>query len=326
MASQLDLNSRQPLLPLGSDFTMRSYDEAKLYRYKEAVLAVLERTGVKFGSPKALAIFEEHGASVDRASGVVRLAPGLVTRSLACAPRTFWLGSRDSTLDLDLASGDTFNTTNGCGTEIIDWHTGERRQSKKADLAAITRMVDYLGSLQFWWPTVAAADCGATHELHELEAGWNNTGKHLQGMVQGERAARYAVEMANVISGSREQLRRRPPLSDLIGTVQPLVNDKDGIEAALVFAAAGIPVCFVTMPNRLRHDGAGDEGRGDVLGFTELVSATVLIQLASPGAPVILFPLPVHADPRTAALMSAPRNHPGRFVLRELVHHLGCRQ
>ncbi len=124
MASQLDLTVRQPLLPLGSDFRVGFYDEAKLDRYRDAVLAVLERTGVRFGSEKALAVLEEHGAQVDRASGVVRFPPDLVTRALASAPRTFWLGSRDGTLDLDLASGETYNPTNGCGTEVIDWRTG----------------------------------------------------------------------------------------------------------------------------------------------------------------------------------------------------------
>ena len=79
MASQLDLTHRQPLLPLGSDFTVHFYDEARLERYREAVLTVLERTGVKFGSPKALDILAEHGAEVDRTSGVVRFAPDLVT-------------------------------------------------------------------------------------------------------------------------------------------------------------------------------------------------------------------------------------------------------
>ena len=146
MASQLDLSRRQPLLPLGSDFAVRFYDDAKLDRYKDAVLSVLERTGVRFGSPKALDILAEHGADVDRASGVVRFAPDLVTAALAKAPRTFWLGSRDGTLDLDLASGETYNTTNGCGTEVVDWHTGVRRPPTKDDLSAITRMIDYLGS------------------------------------------------------------------------------------------------------------------------------------------------------------------------------------
>ena len=318
----LDLAQRQPLCPLGADFRVSFYDARILGRYEQAILQVLERTGVRFGSPKALDILEEHGATVDRGSGVVRFSPELVKGALAKAPRSFVLGSRDGALDLDLASPDTFNTTNGCGTEVIDWRSGVRRQSTKADLAAITRLTDYLGAVQFWWPTVAAGDCGATHELHELEVGWGNTVKHLQGMVQGERAARYAVEMAAVVAGGPEQLRRRPVMSDLIGTVQPLVNDKDGIEAALVFAAAGVPVSFVTMPTYGTTAPATKAG-ALVMGFAELLSATVLVQLAHPGAPVILFPLPVHADPRTAALVTAPLNHRGLFLPSELVHHFG---
>ena len=156
-----------------------------------------------------------------------------------------------------------------------------RRQPTKDDLSAITRMIDYLGSIQFWWPNVAAADKGDTHTLHELDAAWNNTGKHLQGMVQGEREARYAVEMATVIAGGAEQLRRRPPMSNLIGTVQPLINDKDGIEAALVFAEAGIPVCFVTMPTYGTTAPATKAG-AYVMGFAELVSATVLRAARAP--------------------------------------------
>ena len=187
--SGLDVATRQPLCPLGSDFRVSFYDEHVLGRYEQAILRVLERTGVRFGSPKALAILEEHGALVDHATQVVRFSPELVKGALARAPRSFVLGSREGPCDLDLAGRETFNTTNGCGTEVIDWHSGVRRTSTKADLAAITRLTDYLGSVQFWWPTVAASDCGATHELHELEAGWGNTVKHLQGMVQGERAA-----------------------------------------------------------------------------------------------------------------------------------------
>lgn len=322
MATSIDVTTRQPLTTLGSDFRVSFYDEHVLGRYAQAILQVLERTGVRFGSPKALHILEEHGAAVDRAGGVVRFPPELVSGALATAPRSFVLGSREGRCDLDLASRETFNTTNGCGTEVVDWHSGVRRTSTKADLAAITRLTDYLGSLQFWWPTVAAGDFGATHELHELEAGWNNTVKHLQGMVQGERAARYAVEMATVVAGGAEELRRRPVLSDLIGTVQPLVNDKDGSEAALVFAEAGVPVCFVTMPTYGTTAPATKAG-ACVMGFAELLSATVLVQLAHPGAPVLAFPLPVHGDPRTAALVTAPLNHRGLFLPTELVHHFG---
>ncbi|MCX8049124.1 MAG: hypothetical protein N3A55_05640, partial [Methylohalobius sp.] len=47
------------------------------------------------------------------------------------------------------------------------------------------------------------------------------TEKHLMGMVQGERQAQAAVEMARAVAGGADELRRRPILSDLIGTVSP---------------------------------------------------------------------------------------------------------
>ena len=101
-------------------------------------------------------------------------------------------------------------------------------------------------------------------------------------MVNGEREARYAVEMATVIAGSAEELRRRPVLSDLIGTISPLVVDKDAIEAALVFAAAGVPVTWVTMPT-LGTTAPATKAGAFALGSAELVAATVVLQLASPG-------------------------------------------
>ncbi len=215
---------------------------------------------MRFESPKALAILDKAGAKVDEGSDLVRLPRRLVEEALAQAPRQFTLGARDAACDLRLGSGFTYGTTDGCGVEVVDWHTGERRSSTKADLEAITRMQDCLGSISYWWPTVSAGDCGETAQLHEIEAGWNNTGKHLMGMVQGETLARAAVEMATAVAGGAEELRRRPVLSDLIGTVSPLLHDRDGIEAGLVFAAAGDPG-LLRDHAQPRHDGAGHQGR-----------------------------------------------------------------
>ncbi len=133
-------------------------------------------------------------------------------------------------------------------------------------------MQDCLGSVSYWWPTVSAGDCGETAQLHEIEAGWNNTSKHLMGMVQGETLARAAVAMAAAVAGGAEELRRRPLMSDLIGTVSPLTHDKDGIEAGLVFAEAGIPVCYVTMPN-LGTTAPATKAGAFVVGAAEIVAA-----------------------------------------------------
>jgi len=313
---------RQAVAPLRSAFAVRFHDEAQVAPLRDATLQLLERTGVKYTSPKALAILKKAGARVDEGSEIVRLPRQLVEEALALAPRWFVLGSRDGVSDLDLGSGSTYGTTDGCGVEVVDWRTGERRPSTKADLADVTRMQDCLGSISFWWPTVSAGDCGETAQLHEIDAGWNNTSKHLMGMVQGEALARAAVEMARTVAGGAGELRRRPLMSDLIGTVSPLVNDKDGTEAGLVFAEAGVPVCYVTMPN-LGTTAPATTAGAFVLGAAEIVSAAVLHELAAPGAPVWGSIMQIYADPRTALTLTTPLDDRCRFLATELLHSFG---
>ena len=315
-------SARPPIQPLQRDFQVRFHTPEQLDRLKDATYEILATVGVKFPSQVALDILAAHGCRVDAATQIVKFPRELVEKAMALAPRHFTLGARDPSCELPLDGKRTYCTTDGCGVEVIDFETRERRTSTKADLAAITRMVDYLPGLSFWWPTVGASDCGQTAQLHELEAGFRNTVKHLQGMVMGARQARYAVEMATVIAGSAAELRRRPPLSDLIGTISPLLQDTDGIEAALVFAEAGVPVCFVSMAMMGTTAPATHAGAYAAT-FAELVSATVLLQLAYPGAPVLHANYLSHADPRSGAILSAPLDVRARYLPTELAHAWG---
>ena len=314
------MSERPPLTPLVREVAAQVADPAAVARLQQATLDILETVGVKVGSEKALDLLAACGARVERPAGIVRFPPELVLEALARAPRWFDLGARDPTCALHLDERTTFCTTDGCGTEV-DFGEG-CRPSTKADLAAITRMADYLPSIAFWWPTVAAGDQGRTAQLHELDAGWNNTVKHLQGMVNGEREARYAVEMATVIAGSREELRRRPPLSELIGTVSPLVLGRDAVEAALVFAEARVPVVFVTMPT-LGTTAPATRAGAVALGAAELVAATVTLQLAHPCAPVAHSIMLSYADPRSGGFVGFPLDGRGRFLATGLAHAWG---
>ena len=314
--------TRPPLEPIRRAFTMRYHTPAQLDRLKQATLDILETVGVRFPSPRALDILAAHGCGVDRERQVVTFPPDVVLAAMARAPRYFDLGARDPACAFSLSDDTTWCTSDGCGTVIVDFETGVRRPSTKADLARVTRLLDYLSSMAFWWPTVSAGDCGQTAQLHEIDAGWNNTVKHLQGFVQGEREARYAVEMATVVAGSAEELRRAPVLSTLIGTISPLVQDEHGIEAALVYAEAGVPVTFVTMPT-LGTTAPATRAGAFAVGAAELVSATVLLQLAHPGAPVAHSIMQSYADPRTGAMVSFPLDGRCRALATELAHHWG---
>jgi trimethylamine--corrinoid protein Co-methyltransferase len=171
-------------------------------------------------------------------------------------------------------------------------------------VAKSARISDYLSSISFYWPMVSAQDHPISPSLHELEASFNNTLKHVQTPTLVEKTStRFAVEMVKVVAGSEEEMRRRPPLSLLICTIAPLAMDAESMDAALVAAEAGIPVGFMAMPN------SGSTGPATLAGTisqgdAEIVSAMVLIQMAYPGAPIYHSFMPGMTHPRTGAYYS----------------------
>jgi trimethylamine--corrinoid protein Co-methyltransferase len=292
----------QPIVPA---YRLRILSDEQLARLQAATLEILEEVGVHCPSRKALDIYAKHGAQVDFRREVVRLAPEVVLDAMAHAPRFYTMGARSPTHDLVLDGTALFCATDGCGVETIDLQTRQRRPSAKADVAQMARVADYLSSIAFYWPIVSAQDHGAAAPLHEVEAAFNNTVKHVQTeTVMGERTARYAVEMAGVVAGDESTMRRRPPLSSLVCMIAPLAQDKGGMESALVFAGAGLPVGFMSMANTGSTAPATLAGT-IVVADAEIVAAMVLIQMAYPGAPTFHSMMPGIMHPRTGAYLGS---------------------
>jgi trimethylamine--corrinoid protein Co-methyltransferase len=270
----------QPIIPA---YHVNILEESQLARLQSATLDILERVGIHCPSMKALNIYAEHGGLVDFTSRVVKLPPQVVLEAMSHAPRFYTMGARQPAFDLKLDGKALYCATDGCGVETIDFITRQRRTSKKDDVASMARVCDYLSAIGFYWPIVSAQDFPATAPLHELDASFNNTVKHVQSeTVMGEWMARYAIEMADVVAGSEQARRERPPLSLLVCSIAPLAQDRDGLESALLFAQAGLPVGFMSMVNTgstAPATLAGTLATGDA----EIISALVLIQMAYPG-------------------------------------------
>ncbi|MGA9351183.1 MAG: trimethylamine methyltransferase family protein [Anaerolineae bacterium] len=268
----------------------------------QASLEVIETVGVCFPSTWALDILEEAGAMVDRESQIARLPGQTVEEALAKAPPPYVLCARDPDLDLPLDGEHSYLSTDGCGVEVIDLETGERRRSTKRDVAESALVADYLPQITFYWPLVAAQDCPPeTHSLHELEAAWNNTTKHVQTeCVITAREAQAAIEMAAAIVGGRQELRKRPILSIMQCTISPLGQDGGSLEAALVAAQAGLPVGFMTMASCCSTGPATLAGNL-VVGNAEVIAASALIELAYPGTAIFYAAAQTAMDLRTGA-------------------------
>ena len=310
--------------PVERKIALEVLTAADLAEIKSATLLLLDEDGVRFPSERALKVFAENGARVDWETQIVRISEDLVLQALRTAPRNYWLAGRQETNDLYLDGYHSYFATDGCGTQTVDFETGSERASCKDDVAKMTRVADYLSSISFVWPMVSAQEYGKLSPLHEIDACFNNSGKHIQTeTVMGAELAQYAVQMAEVIAGSKESLRKRPPLSSLICTIAPLGQDKDGIEAGMVFAEAGIPVGFMAMPT-MGSTAPAVPGSALVIGNAEVVSAMVLMQLVAPGAPVFESILVSFMDPRSAEyIVSTPEKYLCNAAAIQMAHDWG---
>jgi trimethylamine---corrinoid protein Co-methyltransferase len=297
-------NQTPPIEPIVPGYHIQILTAEQLEKFKSNTFTILGETGFYCPSERALIIYAEHGATVDFDTQIVKLSPDVILAALSKAPRYYTMGGRTKAFDLDLSQQGTYLATDGTGTQTIDYVTRELRASTKDDVAKSAQISDYLSSISFYWPMVSAQDHPISPSLHELDASFNNTLKHVQTpTLVDEITTKYAVEMAKVVAGSEAELRKRPPLSLLTCTIAPLAHDAETMDASLVAAAAGIPVGFMSMPNSGSTGPATIEGtisQGDA----EIVSAMVLIQMAYPGAPIYHSFMPGMTHPRTGAYYS----------------------
>ncbi len=269
-------------------------------RIHTATLNIIETTGVKFPSTRALDIWEAHGATVNRETMIVKVPGHLIEEALQKAPPVYTLAARDPSQDLPMDGNHVFVGTDGCGVTVIDPFTGEHHTSRLQDVADIARVADSLEEVAFHWVPVSAQDCPPeTRGLYELRAVWMNSTKHVQTeSIYSEHEARAAVEMAAAIAGGKEALRQRPVLSVMQCSLSPLAHDGGSVEAALVAAEAGLPTGFMTMAS-CASTGPVTMAANLVVGNAEVISGLALLQLAYPGAPVFYAAAQTAMDLRT---------------------------
>jgi len=274
----------------------------EIQRLHTATLDIIESTGIRFPSKRALDIWEANSAHVDRNTSIVKVPGQIIEDALKLAPPRYVLAARNPDQDLPLDGNHVFLGTDGCGVEVLDINTGIRRMSTWQDVADIARIGDALEEIAFHWVAVSAQDYPAkTRGLHELRAIWENSSKHTQTeSIYNDREARLAVEMASTIAGGMAALRKRPLLSIMQCTAPPLGQDGGSVDAALIGAEAGLPVGFMTMAACLTTGPATLAGTL-VVGNAEVISATALIELAFPGTPVFYAAAQTASDLRTGS-------------------------
>ena len=312
--------------PIRPRLRWRALGEADVERLEQAILWTLAEVGVRFPLARALDALERGGCHIDRAAQVARLPEDVVRAALKEAPKAPLLAARDPRCDIVLDGSACHLSNDGCGVRVIDPASGELRRSTRQDVADSARFVDALPQVSFYWgPVVTAEDVPlATRPLHEAEAVFASTSKHFQAVdVVGEDTTRRVVEMARVVAGGDEELRRRPIMSLIACPIDPLGNEAVSLEAALVCAGAGVPVGFLSLTLACASAPATMAGNL-VVNLADVLAGTVLLQLAYPGAPVFLAGAPSVMDLKTGGYTGgSPEDYLLAAACTQMAHQFG---
>jgi trimethylamine--corrinoid protein Co-methyltransferase len=287
--------------PMKSKLKLSIIDDNDIHSIDQTALTILHEIGIRMPSGKALKIMSDAGAKVDFNHKTVRIPPDMVKKYMAHAPRHFTLcGRQRPELDvpLDGKSG-TYCNNGGTAAYSIDLKTRAARSSCKEDVVHSAIIADYMPIVSICWPNVAAAEPKVSPMLHELDACFNNTEKHvMSASILGDIGVKYAIEMAAVIAGSMQKLKERPFLSALTCTISPLGQDKKGLETIMGFAEAGMITGHMSMPIMGTSAPAAQAGTLAV-GLAEVLSTMILAQIINPGCPCFMSIIPAIIDPRS---------------------------
>jgi len=281
-----------------------STSEETLQKIHDHSLRLIAERGIRFHSEKAREMW--HGVGADVLDDVVKISPDLITSALEKAPSSFTLYARDSEHDLDLGGGQTFYSQDGCAALAIDFETGKRRGTRKADIATMALISDYLDPVDIISPTVSAQDVvSEALAVTELQTCFLNSGKHaLTESVTTARDAQAQVDLAAAIVGGKDELKKHPIFSNFVCTISPLTQDAGGLEAAMTFANAGVPVGIYPMATAGVTSPVTLAGTMVVVN-AEVISGLALLQIAEPGAKVFYAGGPATLDLRTGAYVAS---------------------
>ena len=270
-----------------SGFGLGAHSRDEMDSLHYATLQILQDTGIKVMSEKALEVFHGGGASVERFgdNGIVKIPSYLVEDCTYWAPRSIVYDARNPDEDFVAEPNRVGFTTFGGCVNVIDPVTRKPRRATKKDCAGITRVCDYLDEICVAERTVNSTDVpDKTQSVHNIEAMLSNTGKHLVLGADSARALNVLAELAAACVGGKEFFDRRPIFTTNVCPKSPLTLPVNTCE--VIMESAKIGVGIMIMPMAL-SGGTSPVTMAGTLAIhnAEVLSSIVLAQLVRKGLP-----------------------------------------
>ena len=299
----------------------RKLSDDQLERLHHASLEILDRTGVCLYDQDALDLLKKAGLAVSEENRV-RIPPALVEWALSVAPKRVVLCDRNGRRAMPLERNNVFYGPGSDCPNVIDHRSGERRPGTLQFIEDGIRVCDALPNIDFLMSLCIASDIDQeTANLYQMRAMLMNSTKPILFVTTEFESFVDVIEMAEIVAGGEEELRRNPICGCYINVTSPLRHNAEALQKLLFMAKKGLPTTYTPVVLR------GVNGPVTAAGAIALANAgelagLVLAQLVREGTPVILTGgVNDMLDMRTTVdSYGAPEN---RVMLVELAHYYG---
>ena len=275
--------------------------EDELEQIHLGALAVLEGDGVEFFSREARDILKKAGAKVKGEN--VYLPRELVMEQVAQAPAEFTLHARNPEKNVVIGGNTTVHAPGYGSPYVMDYIQNTRRSADYKDYIAFTKLCANSDNFDVVGGVLVEPNDLPDYIRHAkmFQAAVKHSDKCLMGSAMGAKKAQECLEMAGILFGGVDQVRKKPALISLINTNSPLQFDPRMLESMMIYARNNQPVLFSALAMTGTTSPVTLAG-ALVQQTAEILSGVTLAQLINPGTPVVFGSASSIVDLRTGDL------------------------
>ena len=250
-------------------------------------LEILERSGVRFLDPDAVALFERAGCRVDDRV-LVHIPPQRVEWALKTAPKELVLWDQQGRDALHLTGRKAYFGDGSDLLYIVDHRNGKRRKAVLADVEEMARVIEALPDMDFIMSGFLPSDVPSSQlQRRQMMAMIEHSTKPIVYVTTDLPNTRCCVKMAEVAAGGEAALRRRPFAANYINISNPLRHNPESIRKLRWLSERNLP--FVYRPSIVTRGISTPVTWAGFLAVNNVASLAglVLSQLVREGAPFI---------------------------------------
>ncbi|MEP5154097.1 trimethylamine methyltransferase family protein, partial [Planktotalea sp.] len=239
----------------------------------------------------------------DLGNGRIGLPNALVEDAIARAAKSFVLHGRDPDRSIEVGGDRVFFGTGGAAVNTLDIDSGLYRPSTLKDLHDFTRLQDTLDNVAWFTRCCIATDVPEPLDLdvNTAYALLKNTTKPVATAFTLADHVDPIVAMLDIAAGGVGEFAKRPFIKTHISPViSPMRYGEDAVDVVYKCIEHNIPMSCITAAQ------AGATAPATLAGFlaqslAETLASLVMVNVISPGFPMVFSNWPLVIDLRTGA-------------------------